>query len=131
MNQLKQRSKLPPLVTVLVVGLIMVYGDTQHLCHLQSTIVEILLLVGVVLASYLWTARAKTSGQAWLRMGLAFVLAIAIEMLYLTWLHSDFFPHGLLSSSAKQRQAELDELRRTERRQQSPGGDVAKTTPQE
>jgi hypothetical protein len=63
-------------------------------------------------------------------MGLAFVLAIAIEMLYLTWLHSDFFPRALLSPSAKQRQAEL-ELRQTERRQQSPGGDVAKTTPQE
>ena len=105
MNQLKQRSKLPALVTLLVVGLTMVYGDTQHLCHLHSTIVEIPLLLGVVLGCYLWTARAKTSGQAWLRTGLAFVLAIAIEMTYLFWLHSDFFPRALLSrtpSNARQ-----------------------------
>jgi cytochrome bd-type quinol oxidase subunit 2 len=129
MNQLKQRSKLPALVTLLVVGLTMVYGDTQHLCHLQSIIVEIPLLVGVVLACYLWTARAKTSGQAWLRMGLAFVLAIAIEMAYLSWLHSDFFPRALLSPSAKQRQAELDTLRQTERRQQPPGGDIPNGSP--
>jgi cytochrome bd-type quinol oxidase subunit 2 len=111
MNKSKQPSKSPALVTLLVVGLTMVYGDTQHLCHLWSPIVEIPLLVGVTLACYMWTARAKTSGQAWRRMGLAFVLAIAIEMAYLAWLHSDFFPRALLTPSAKQRQAELDKRR--------------------
>ncbi len=116
---------------MLMVGLTMVYGDTQHMCHLHSNIVEIPLLVGAALASYVWTARAKTSGQAWLRTRLAFVLAIAIEVTYLTWLHSDSFPRALLSSSAQQRQAELDKRRQTEHRQQSPGDDVPKTTPQE
>ena len=105
MSQSKQRSKLPELLGLLVVGLIMVYGDTQHLCDLHSTAVEIPLLVGVALACYLWITRAITSGRAWLRMGLAFVLAAAIEMTYLAWLHSDFFPHALLSSSVKQREA--------------------------
>jgi hypothetical protein len=131
MNQMKHRSKLPALVTLVAVGLLMVYGDTGHLCHLQSIVVEIPLLVGVVLACYLWTACAKTSGQAWLRTGLALVLALAIEMAYLAWLHSDFFPRVLLSPKAKQRQEELDKLRQSKLRLQSPGGDVPKTTPQE
>ncbi len=119
MDQSNQRSKSPVVVTVLVVGLTMAYGDTQHLCYLQSDIVEIPLLVGVVLACYLWTARAKTSGQAWRRTGLAFLLAIAIEMVYLTWLHSDFFPRVLLSPAAKQRLAEQEEMRQAVRRQQA------------
>lgn len=99
MDQLKRRSKAPELVTLTVVGLAMVYGDTQHLCHLQSIIVEIPLLIGVVLACYLWAARAKSSGQAWQRMWLALLLAIAIEITYLAWLHTDFFPRILLSPS--------------------------------
>jgi hypothetical protein len=126
MNPLKQRSKSPELVTLLMVGLIMVFGDTQHLCYLQSTIVEIPLLLGVVLASYLWTARAKTSGLAWRRMGLSFLLAIAIEMIYLFWLHSDFFPRALLSPRAKQRQAVLSTRRQTD---QSPEGDIRNGSP--
>jgi cytochrome bd-type quinol oxidase subunit 2 len=130
MDMPKQRSKLPAVVAMLVAGLTMAYGDTNHLCHLQSTIVEIPLLVGVVLACYLWTARAKTSGQAWRRMGLAFLLAIAIEMVYLTWLHSDFFPRVLLSPAAKQCQGELDKLRQTDRGQQAPGGEAPTAIPQ-
>lgn len=102
MNQAKRRSKLPALVTLAAVGLLMVYGDIGHLCDLRSIAVEVPLLVGVVLACYLWTACAKTSGQAWLRTGLALVLALAIEVAYLTWLHSDFFPRVLLSPNAEQ-----------------------------
>lgn len=118
----RRPSKLPALVTLVAVGLLMVYCDTQHLCHLQSIAIEVPLLIGVVLACYLWTARAKTSGQAWLCTGLALVLALAIEIAYLTWLHSDFFPRALLSPKAKQRQAELDKLRQDNLRQQFPGG---------
>jgi hypothetical protein len=130
MIQVKHRSKLPALVTLMAVGLLMVYGDIGHLCHLQSIVVEVPLLVGVVLACYLWTACAKTSSQAWLRTGLAIVLALAIEMAYLTWLHSDFFPSVLLFPKAKQRQEEL-ELRQSKLRPQSPEGDIPKTTPQQ
>jgi hypothetical protein len=124
MSQLQQRSKLPELVALLVVGLTMVYGDTQHLCHLQSPLVEIPLLIGVALACYLWAARAATSGQAWRRTGLAFLLAIAIEISYLTWLHSDFFPRALLSRRAEQRQAELDRIK--ERRRNGDAASIAK-----
>jgi hypothetical protein len=127
MDQSKKRSKLPA-VTALLVGFIMFYCDTQHLCYLQSPIVEALLLAGVVLASYLWTARAKTSRQAWRRMGLAFLIAIAIEMAYLLWLHSDFFPRALLSPAARQRQEERDEMREAVRRQQGPGDETPKAT---
>jgi hypothetical protein len=130
MDQPKQRSKLPAVVASLVVGLTVVYGNTQHLCHLQSIIIEIPLLFGVVLASYLWTACAKTSGHRWQRVGLAFLLAIAIEMVYIAWLHSDSFPRSLLSPAAKRRQAELDNLRQTDRRQQAPGEEAPKATPQ-
>jgi hypothetical protein len=115
MDQPKPRSKLPA-ITALLVGLTMFYGDTQHLCYLQSPIVEFILLIGTVLACYLWTARAKTSGQAWKRMGMALLVAIAIEFVYLDWLHSDFFPRALLSPAARQRQAEHDELREAARR---------------
>jgi hypothetical protein len=131
MNQVKHRSKLPALVTLVAAGLLMVWGDVGHLCHLQSIVVEVPLLFGVVLACYLWTARAKTSGQAWLRTGLALVLALAIEVAYLTWLHSDFFPRVLLSPKAKQRQAALDKLLQRKLRPQSPGDDVPKTGRQE
>jgi hypothetical protein len=131
MNESKPRSKLPQLTTLLLVGLAMVYGDTQHLCHLQSITVEIPLLVGVALACYLWTANAKTSGAAWRRMGLAFLLAIVIEMVYLSWLHSDLFPRALLSPQARQRQAELERRRKSNHQPQSPGDDKPKTAPQE
>jgi hypothetical protein len=97
MDQVKPQSKLPALVTLVAVGLLIVYCDTQHLCHLQSIVIEVPLLVVVVWACYHWTACAKTSGQAWVRTGLALALALAIEMTYLTWLHSDFFPRALLS----------------------------------
>lgn len=102
----KRPSKLPALITLVAVGLLMICCNTQHLCHLQSIVIEIPLLIVVVLACYLWTACAKTSGQAWLRTGIALALALTIEMAYLTWLHSDFFPRALLSPKAKQRQAE-------------------------
>jgi hypothetical protein len=129
MNQVKRQSKLPALAAMAAVGLLMVYCDTGHLCHLQSIVIEIPLLIVVALACYFWTACAKTSGQAWLRTGLALALALAIEVAYLTWLHSDFFPRALLSQKAQQRQAELDKLRQSKLGPQSPEGDVLHVTP--
>ena len=58
-----------------------------HCCHLRSTILEVLLLVVVIVVCCFWTAQAETSGKAWLRTGLAFVFAVAIQLGYLTWLN--------------------------------------------
>ena len=107
----------------------MVYGDTQHLCHLQSTIVEIPLLVGVVLACYFWTARRRDlwPGVAAHGTGIPAGYRNRDGLSYLVAL--DFFPHALLSPAAKRRQAELDKLRETDHRPQSPETKIPKATP--
>ncbi len=109
-NGTKKKSRLPVILTVVTAGLPMVLG-AGHLCHLHSTFFEVLLPVVVISTCCFWTARAKTSGKAWLRVVLAFVFAYVIQTAYHTWLHSDSFPQAFLSQSAKEKQAKIDEIR--------------------
>ena len=110
MRQTRPKSKLPVIVTLTLTGLVMVLGNA-HLCHLHSTIIEIALLVSVPFACCCWTARAGTPGKAWVRTGSSLVVAVALQSVYLTWLHSESFPEAFLSRKARERQAQTDETR--------------------
>jgi hypothetical protein len=100
---MKHFFSLPIIATIVAVLFPTILGP-RHLCHLQSTIIEVLLLTLTLSSCLWWTARAKTLAKAWLRTGLAFIFAVMVQVIYVNWLHSDFFPHFLLSREAKERE---------------------------
>ncbi len=110
MRQTKLKLKLPVIVTFIVASLVMVIGNF-HLCLLHSFIVEAALFVLIIFGCCFWTARARTSGKAWLRTGISLVIAIALQNAYLTWLHSESFPEILLSRKAREWKAETYDVR--------------------
>jgi predicted signal transduction protein with EAL and GGDEF domain len=101
---------MPIIVAGTITALVAIFLSGSHCCHLQSHIVEIPLMILTPVLSCLWIARAKTTGKAWLRCGLAFVFTIAIQITYLTWLHSDSFPRALLSRQAREEDARLHKM---------------------
>ena len=100
--------------------LVLLFG-TFHLCHLESTIIEITLLVVVPAACCFWTAGAATPQKAWGRTWISVLLAIVLEAGYLTWLHSESFPEALLSQRARETQAQFDSIRERIAEQQAGG----------
>ncbi len=55
----------------------------------------------VISAACYWTFRARSRSKAWLRVAIAFIIALAIQFAYLSWLHSAMFPETLLSPGLK------------------------------
>ena len=109
MTEPRPRLFLPMIAALVLTGLAIVFGN-QHLCHLHSAILEVTLLVVVATGCIVWTARAGTTRRAWARVGLSLLIAIVVQVTYLTWLHSPAFPDALLSAKARERQRQIDEL---------------------
>lgn len=105
----KRGSRWAALVGLVLTGLVVVLGNA-HLCHLHSTYLEVAMVV-LPLAAWFWAAKAATPLRAWLRVGIALVVAVCLQKAYLDWLHSPAFPRALLSETAKQPQAEIEARR--------------------
>ena len=106
----KTRSISPAFVALALTALVMILGNA-HMCHRQSVIIEVPLLVIVAVGSCVWTARAGTGRRAWLRVGLSLLIAFGIQAAYLTWLHSDAFPRELMTPRARETEERLEARR--------------------
>ena len=73
---------------------------SMHKCHLHSYIIGAPLFVLLPIIGCIWTARAKSSLKAWLRVLMSVILVFAIQCGYQSWLHSASFPEILLSKNA-------------------------------
>lgn len=109
-------SRTPVVVTGVLTALVGVFLSNSHLCHLQSVVAEVPLLVLTPVLCCHWTARARTAGGAWWRTIAAVIFTVLLQMAYLTWLHSDYFPDVLLSPRAKESIERHQELLETMRK---------------
>ena len=80
--------------------LVMTLG-LSHCCHLSCPALELLLLLSVPAFGAIWVAKAESRGESFLRSVGAIGIAVAIQLSYLGWLHSDSFPKALLASEAR------------------------------
>jgi len=95
------RRKIPVIITGITTAIITIFLLGCHGCYLHSYIIELVLIILTPTLFCIWTAKAKTTGKAWLRFGLSFIFAILIQLVYLLWLHSPLFPELLLSLGDK------------------------------
>ncbi len=110
MGSAKRGSRWAAVAGLVLTAAVIVVGNA-HLCHLQSTVIEVGMGLALPLATWYWATRAATPARAWLRVGISLVVVVALENAYLNWLHSPSFPRALLSERAKKRQAEIEALR--------------------
>lgn len=82
-----------------------------HACRLNSTFIELTLLILTPLACSIWTARAHTNRNAWLRVFLSFAISMLLQCSYQSWLHSRSFPNILLSQSARDWKQKITDAR--------------------
>lgn len=104
-------SRTPLIVTGVLTAVVGVFLSNSHLCHLQSVVVEVPLLVLTPMLCCHWTARARTTGGAWWHTVAAVIFTVLLQLAYLTWLHSGYFPDALLSPRAKEAIEQQEELR--------------------
>jgi len=100
----KNKMKLPIFIAALVALLPTALSGT-HLCYLSSNIFEVGLPIITVAFCCWWTSRSKTSRKAWIRVGMI------IQLTYLSWLHSEFFPDVFLARSTKEKMAHMEKIK--------------------
>jgi len=108
---MKKELRIPVILTGTITALIAVMLSGSHCCHLNSIIIGVSILILTPILSCMWTAKANSRRQAWLRFGLSIIFAIAIQLAYLTWLHSSFFPQALLSRQSIEETARIQKMK--------------------
>ena len=89
---------------VLVVGasalLVFVVSSLSfaHACDLSCNWLELLMLALSVVLFPLWVYRAPNLRKGLLRMVICVFAALLLQLVYLSWLHSDYFPDWLLDA---------------------------------
>jgi hypothetical protein len=81
---------------VMVVAFLSWMLSQMHGCDSKSLLIEFLMLLSFMIAVPAWVRKASALRSVILRCVAAIVLVIGLEMGYLTWLHSDYFPKWLL-----------------------------------
>lgn len=82
-----------------------------HLCHLRSTMMEIL-VPGILLCIYEpLVRRASTPERGWIKVLLG-LTTIVVAFAYLTWLHTESFPRVLLDKRSREAGQRIEEAKR-------------------
>src|SRR5688572_19729324 len=81
---------------VVAVGFLASMLSLMHLCDLQSLWIEIPMLLCFVILVPAWVRGASTPRLLIMRFVGAVLFIVALEIGYLSWLHSNYFPSLLL-----------------------------------
>jgi hypothetical protein len=81
---------------VIAVGFLTWMLSQMHGCDLKSLWIEFPMLLGFLVVVPAWARGAGTLRRLILRSVGAVILVMGLEMGYLSWLHSDYFPRWLL-----------------------------------
>ena len=70
----------------------------SHACSLSCNWLELVILALSVALFPLWVYRAPNPRRGLLRMVICIFTALFVQLVYLSWLHSDYFPDWLLDA---------------------------------
>jgi hypothetical protein len=72
----------------------------QHLCFLKSSLIEFVLTFCIMIFAYFWISFSQLNRTAWKRVFYVTLFSLIANIIYLSWLHSDYFPRFLLDKSS-------------------------------